>query len=849
MVMNGKHIWRRFAAAALSMGILCASAVFPSAADAPTLRLAKTEFIQGEEIKADYTGASGKDWIAIYKQGDQPGGPESIVYEYTSKTGQPDGTMDFKDTDRGDVKDLAPGNYDMYLLKNDGYDILAKTSFVIKQSGPSISTDKAVYEEGERPVISYTGSTHNDAWIGIYPANRKTPGADNPSLVWKYTRQIGQPNGSTDLKQADGTTTIDQLPVGDYYVYLFADGGYNIVATCTFTLKDRDPSQCYAPKKVEYNRTAARQGYADGTVTVTPGDQTAGLTGYRLYWGDDSGVFEEYSEIPVKAGNGAVTHKLNDNTMIPYGATRLYAFAVYDGRTQSPQSVYTELPKGCAAVEEKPLYSFQAFSDTHIQSDANHLHNQHLRMALADIEKNDPDSIAIINSGDVADTGDIAQYKQYNDIVNSFDGIPYIYCTPGNHDLKGSNYEKEINDFLEGTNAPSTYYSKKIGDATFIMLGSQIVEPADCHAQLNKDQLDFLKAELKKASDGMNPVFVFLHQPLYNTVSGTLPGQNWDGVYQDKELREIFKQYPQTIFITGHTHWELDSKSPMYAGNGVDANMFNDASVGYLWTDEEVGKEGSQGYYVEVYTDKVLVRGRDFVNGKWVSNAQFIVDLAQNIKGLTAQMEKQTDSLIGQADQIDALLRDIDSLPEDRAQEYKAQKETLLKLAAQAKAQKAQAETLKQTISDLPSADKVTLEHKAAVEKAAQELEAMTDEQKALIGTELTTKLADLVKAIQKLEEGESSTPSTPSKPEEDSSSEQNSSKPETPGDQDSSEPDDNISSDNPAGSTSTEDPGTNGSGNPDGSNPQTSAPAMWGLGVLLIASAGGCLVYAKKRK
>ena len=305
MVMNGKHIWRRFAAAALSMGILCASAVFPSAADAPTLRLAKTEFIQGEEIKADYTGASGKDWIAIYKQGDQPGGPESIVYEYTSKTGQPDGTMDFKDTDRGDVKDLAPGNYDMYLLKNDGYDILAKTSFVIKQSGPSISTDKAVYEEGERPVISYTGSTHNDAWIGIYPADRKTPGADNPSLVWKYTRQIGQPNGSTDLKQADGTTTIDQLPVGDYYVYLFADGGYNIVATCTFTLKDRDPSQCYAPKKVEYNRTAARQGYADGTVTVTPGDQTAGLTGYRLYWGDDSGVFEEYSEIPVKAGNGA----------------------------------------------------------------------------------------------------------------------------------------------------------------------------------------------------------------------------------------------------------------------------------------------------------------------------------------------------------------------------------------------------------------------------------------------------------------------------------------------------------------------------------------------------------------
>ncbi|MOA53738.1 hypothetical protein D3C78_1772400 [compost metagenome] len=54
--------------------------------------------------------------------------------------------------------------------------------------------------------------------------------------------------------------------------------------------------------------------------------------------------------------------------------------------------------------------------------------------------------------------------------------------------------------------------------------------------------------------------------------------------------------------------------------------MFNAASVGYLWTDEDEHKEGSQGYYVEVYQDRVLVKGRDFKRSQWVEAAQFQVN-------------------------------------------------------------------------------------------------------------------------------------------------------------------------------------------------------------------------------
>lgn len=180
-----------------ALAIFGSLAVSPAVAEAPSMTLDSTEFVQGDEISVRYTGSSKKDWIAIYQKGQQPGagGPQATVYEYTEKTGQPDDRMDFKDPDRGDVKALPPGAYDIYLMEGDGYNILAQSAFVIREKGDpgqadaSIRTDKSSYGPGERPVFSYTGSSHNDAWIGIYTAGGDhTPRDGNPALVWSYTR-------------------------------------------------------------------------------------------------------------------------------------------------------------------------------------------------------------------------------------------------------------------------------------------------------------------------------------------------------------------------------------------------------------------------------------------------------------------------------------------------------------------------------------------------------------------------------------------------------------------------------------------------------------------------------------
>ena len=60
--------------------------------------------------------------------------------------------------------------------------------------------------------------------------------------------------------------------------------------------------------------------------------------------------------------------------------------------------------------------------------------------------------------------------------------------------------------------------------------------------------------------------------------------------------------------------------------------------MGYLWSDEgayEGGKTypGSQGLYVEVYPESVVVRGRDFENSAWISAAQFTIPLSSERSG------------------------------------------------------------------------------------------------------------------------------------------------------------------------------------------------------------------------
>ncbi|GGH70574.1 hypothetical protein GCM10008014_55150 [Paenibacillus silvae] len=53
--------------------------------------------------------------------------------------------------------------------------------------------------------------------------------------------------------------------------------------------------------------------------------------------------------------------------------------------------------------------------------------------------------------------------------------------------------------------------------------------------------------------------------------------------------------------------------------------MFNAFSNACLWTDSDEHPEGCEGLYVEICTDRVFMKGRDFAAGKWIEDAKYTV--------------------------------------------------------------------------------------------------------------------------------------------------------------------------------------------------------------------------------
>lgn len=270
------------------------------------------------------------------------------------------------------------------------------------------------------------------------------------------------------------------------------------------------------------------------------------------------------------------------------------------------------------------LMSFQVITDTHITGSAEHVYNKNLEQALRDIAALAPDTRGILHVGDVTNHGFPGEYGEWRRIWDEFGrGLPGPLSTTGNHDVGLGEWPARLEFFLAGTGMIGAYHDHWIDGYHFIFLGTEKNLRLFC--SLSGEQLEWLDAKLAEEAAPDKPVFVFLHQPLLNTVAGSYEEQEWYGVTEDAELKAVLSKHPQAILFTGHTHWEMESPHNYFPGDGSLPAMLNAASVAYLWTDADEHKDGSQGYFVEVYADRVLIKGRDFMRGEWIKTARYEV--------------------------------------------------------------------------------------------------------------------------------------------------------------------------------------------------------------------------------
>lgn len=487
---------------------------------------------------------------------------------------------------------------------------LPEESSAPEQPAPQISVAKTELHAGEQIVVSYSGTDDKD-WIGVYPAGAE-PGTMN-SLVWQYSVGTGEVRFSTSA-----------LEPGDYGIYLCDNDGYLVLAKCTVTLIDTDTAD-YGVKNAVFH-AERKNGVSRSSVTVTPSSSKK-LT-YLFYWAKNGARLEDYLPIAtvVSSGSDPFEVPFNDTLFMPEGADSVEV-AVKQGVSESFFAPANDVLKVPAS---KLLFTFSVLSDLHIIDTAPQ-HISHLRAALSDIRALTPDTEAIFTVGDNTDRGRKENYELLmKTIAEETSDIGWnvpIRFTMGNHDqVFNGTYEQQLALFKEYTGMPGVYYASEFGGMKFLVLGSdEKVGEGVMHAS----QLDWLEAQLHSVGTE-TPVFLFLHQPLVETVAGSLYSSNPDVQYwygfsaANDRFRSILAQYPNAILFTGHTHWTFESNRPILYGNGADASFVGCASVGYLWTDEDNSTGGSEGWYIEVYEDYILLKGREFTDRKWCAASQFL---------------------------------------------------------------------------------------------------------------------------------------------------------------------------------------------------------------------------------
>ncbi len=441
------------------------------------------------------------------------------------------------------------------------------------------------------------------------------------------------------------------------------DGDDGLIADKTFPTTEDVVSQSFS---MDYYHSGDMKNSAEGMMLIHKKDTFNPLiVNMMIKWGDQESAFDNYSVIKsfdeLNAGEYEVDFGVN--ALIPMEATKLWVEG-YDATGEL-------IDLGCVSVEaykqkSELLYEFQVISDVHISS--NSVFAKHSEKAFQDIKTISPNSLGIFVNGDIVDESNDDYYDIFYETYHKLfgnDQDQLLHVGIGNHEFihlsenayyQGLSeqdiqleYQQRLALWEQKTGHDNPYFYEVIDGNYFIFLGTTAMPKildgntrADC--TLGDEQLSWLKDVLVEADASGKPIYLFSHGSLRDTVSGSLTSlnQTWYGYQLDEEnkLRDIIKDYPQIMMFSSHSHWSFESESPYLISDNYPA-FFNTGSVGYLWEGTGGGQHyeggtyengGSQGLYIYVYEDQVIIKGRQFeasdmISQYWNSCYQVVIPL------------------------------------------------------------------------------------------------------------------------------------------------------------------------------------------------------------------------------
>lgn len=280
-------------------------------------------------------------------------------------------------------------------------------------------------------------------------------------------------------------------------------------------------------------------------------------------------------------------------------------------------------------VPRAPL-EFLVVSDVHISlltlRRARRLEGVLRRVALAA-----PTALLVV-VGDFADYGMPWEYALFNRAISRAGWKGRVLCAFGNHEHRLGPFRWSVNRFarfarrlakqlLEASArgaAPHVSFGPMAGPAFDVMvegathlifLGSDEAPARWDGARISAQQAAWLADLLDKDECTGRLSLVFNHEPLFNTVAGSLPGEtSGQSVEGGEALRAVLDAHAGAFLFTGHSHFPLD----VFVGGGMGPTFANTGAVGF---DDAYCEDFAQGWLVRVGAGEVGLTGLNLLTG------------------------------------------------------------------------------------------------------------------------------------------------------------------------------------------------------------------------------------------
>lgn len=289
----------------------------------------------------------------------------------------------------------------------------------------------------------------------------------------------------------------------------------------------------------------------------------------------------------------------------------LFFFALIGFSVPKHESYNVSDPENCRL-------SFSVVSDSHIEG--NNLPRFKSFMALlGGIKANERKNDAVVFLGDNTMNGQDIENMLFGGAILRANFKTPVLVAEGNHDVGNGedDYNKLTKRFLSYANnafdlgIEKPYYYKEIGGYYFIVLSSEWYEGNEVHG-FSDEQLIWLNGVVQKASAEGKPVFVFGHYTF------------WEVKSENHNLVDILTKYKNVYYFHGHNHADFDEYSLSYFAGTAIINLPKWDNL----PDGEISLNGNTGagVLVEVYGDRVVVKGRDFITDRPLAERTYKFD-------------------------------------------------------------------------------------------------------------------------------------------------------------------------------------------------------------------------------